>query len=485
MSGTINPAIALQVGQGAAPPINPLAMAGQAAGLQNALTQNRAIEAGIKQTETGTQGMAQQQAMQRMDVATRLLGGILSAHPDGVPASAVASGMAEALTMGIVKREDIAKMLSPIPMGDDPQSTAQRTQMLRQQHMVGLGIQEQINRLRGVPTLVQTGGEQVPMLIGESVRPMGGVIPNTLSPGEQNSVQNVPEIVNGQPTGRMMPATGAQIAAGNGNAGILPGGRFPTTGRPPVAPGAVPGMPAPMPAPPGTQPAAPTAPAPPTGPRPVTLGPAIGPDQGTAMAGNAAEGVKQGSALTSAADLIPQQRAMLGEMESALDQFTTGKGQQAALNFKSYVQSFAPERLAQAFGINPQNISSAETFNKLAQQIAIQQGAALGMNTDAARASVFGGNPNMEISKLGNKQIIHILQGNADALAAKAQAWAESPFRTKGDYSAFSTAWNKSFDPRVFQWAHMDKAERDIMLSGAGRDKAELAAKLRAMYAPQ
>jgi hypothetical protein len=63
-----------------------------------------------------------------------------------------------------------------------------------------------------------------------------------------------------------------------------------------------------------------------------------------------------------------------------------------------------------------------------------------------------GSSPNMDLSKLGNQQIIHMLQGNEDAIQAKSRAWnAWSGTRGTHTYQAFQDDFNHHFDPRVFQ----------------------------------
>lgn len=189
-----------------------------------------------------------------------------------------------------------------------------------------------------------------------------------------------------------------------------------------------------------------------------------------------------GGALLSQADTIPAQKATLGEMESALAQFESGKGRTASLDFQAWVQSIGGPKIAKAFGIDEGSIASGQTFQKLAQNIALQQAATLGGgNTDAARHMTFSSNPNMELSKLTNKQIIHMLQGNADAIAAKAESWRNSPEYKTGDYAGFSTRFNREFDPRTYQVRYMDREERERMISGMSReDKAQFFRKLQA-----
>ena len=77
-------------------------------------------------------------------------------------------------------------------------------------------------------------------------------------------------------------------------------------------------------------------------------------------------------------------------------------------------------------------------------------------------------NPNTVFSTLGNQGVIHILQGNEDAIAAKNTAW-QSYVAGGGDaskYQQWSTNLNNSgCDPRVFWMANMTPTERTDYLS--------------------
>ena len=133
-------------------------------------------------------------------------------------------------------------------------------------------------------------------------------------------------------------------------------------------------------------------------------------------------------------------------------------------------------------GIKPEELASAETFHKLAQQVALAQAGQIGAGTDASRDLVFGGNPNMDLSKMGNQQILHMLQGNADAITAKRSAWLQyAKQHGEGSYASFSDDFNKTFDPRIFQQKYYTQPERSRMMDGMGAaDRAQFLAKLKA-----
>jgi hypothetical protein len=71
---------------------------------------------------------------------------------------------------------------------------------------------------------------------------------------------------------------------------------------------------------------------------------------------------------------------------------------------------------------------------------------------------------------MGNKNIIALLKGNADAISAKNEAWqgwqqAHGP----ESYGQFSTAFNKVYDPRVFQFQYMKPDQRKEVLDSMSK----------------
>ena len=76
-----------------------------------------------------------------------------------------------------------------------------------------------------------------------------------------------------------------------------------------------------------------------------------------------------------------------------------------------------------------------------------------------------GSNPNLDISKLGNQQIIHMLQGNEDAIQAKSRSWQDWQKAGNGPntYAQFQDDFNHHFDPRVFQQQYMAQPEIDAL----------------------
>lgn len=443
MSGSIappinglDPSIPLRVGQGVAPLANPLATFGEFANIRNALTQNRAMEAGIKQTETGTSGMQQEQALRRLGLATSILGGILAENPNGVPASAVASAMAGFLTNGLLKREEVAPTLANLPMGDDPQSMAERTQLLRQMHFQGLGIAEQIARTRGVPTTMTNGQDVQPGLMSEQgFRGAGGTVPQFPSRSELATRVPTGVVPPGQPnagatiTGPLGSVTPPELA---GPASPFGTGRIPPALRNPGA-------------------AAPQAAAgPPNGGNVVTgLGPAATAAAGTTGTGSAAAFQDIATQAVAAKDRLAGLQTMLAEKSK----FVTGPGQENIKLGQQVLQRFAPG-LASALGITPESLAANESFDKIAARIASSQGA----GSDARLSVAQSANPSSKLSEAGVELILKQLIGNEDYIAARAKLADAYPDKT--DRAGFEAKIGSNLDPRVFQFARMDAGQR-------------------------
>jgi hypothetical protein len=169
----------------------------------------------------------------------------------------------------------------------------------------------------------------------------------------------------------------------------------------------------------------------------------------------------QGVNLQQTADQVPQRKALLGNMEAALADFDSGPGRETWKTINAGTNRM--------FGINAQSIASTEDFAKLATQLAQSQFQSLGgTGTDAKLDSAMHTSPNLALSNLGNQQIIGLLKGNEDAINVKNQEW-QSYLKKGGspqDYGAFSTQFNKQFDPRVFQSTYMDPGQRQDLLKG-------------------
>lgn len=199
--------------------------------------------------------------------------------------------------------------------------------------------------------------------------------------------------------------------------------------------------------------------APPNGParRPgIAMG--LAPGEAEAQAKDMARQTDVADALRTTAEKVPERKALFDNMLADLKDIETGPTSYFSKNANALASRF----LGTGVTMSADQIAKMESFDKLAKQIAMQQAGAMG--SDSRLSTAMGGNPNLDLSKVGNKQIIHMLKGNEDAIAAKNQAWqAFKAANGASSYDRFSTDFNKTFDPRVFQAMHMDPKERASM----------------------
>ncbi|ACS41683.1 hypothetical protein [Methylorubrum extorquens] len=199
----------------------------------------------------------------------------------------------------------------------------------------------------------------------------------------------------------------------------------------------------------------------------------LAPGDAEARSATAKASADQGIKLQTQAEGIPTRKGMLANLEDAIDHFKPGKGAE----WENVAKNFANRNiLPTAFQFDPKSIASQEEFNKQATQLAQQQFQALGgTGTDSQLSSAFKSNPNSELSKMGNKQIIQLLKGNEDALAAKNAEWQKWQ-RQYGpnDYGAFQEAFNKTYNPRVYQAQYMTPEQiQDMRKNMSEKDQAQ------------
>lgn len=435
MSGTnLDPSISLRAGQGVAPIANPLATFGQFTGIQNALTQNRAMEAGIKQTEQSTAGMAQDQALKRLGIAQQAAGALLLEHPDGVPASALTSTVAQLLGMGIFKREEIAPMLQSVPMGDSPEETAARTEWAKRFNVQALGIMEQVARSRGgMPQFLNTGGENVPFVASErEVRMLPGAVPNTLDPGTATAPTNIP-----QPGGGVKTYTRAGVAQMGGMGNLVAPGVFgadggrlppalrnPNNGKPPVI-----------------------------GESPDTATGAAQQATGTSSAANFDTIAKAGTEAKG-------RDALIATMAADAAKFLPGPGAEGVKALKAAISTAAQRIGLGDLGIDQEKIGGQEAFNKFVNMLSNAQGA----GSDARMAVLTAANPSSTTTEAGLRQIFAALRGNEQynlARATLAQKWTN-----KADHQGFEAYVRQNLDPRAFQLSAMPQDQRVAFFKG-------------------
>ncbi len=193
-------------------------------------------------------------------------------------------------------------------------------------------------------------------------------------------------------------------------------------------------------------------------------GPAPGLVEAATIAGRGNAG--QALALQTSSANLPMQKAVLGNLEASLTNFTSGPGSDWMNVGASFVNKINP--FFNTF--DPSRIRSQDEFRKQALTLAQEQFKALhGTGTDAQLASTSHTSPNDFLSNQSNIGIIHFLKGNVDAQAvmnAEWQKWLPLHKNDPGTYGQFVTEFNKSFDPRVFQSVYADPAEKQTMLKG-------------------
>lgn len=171
----------------------------------------------------------------------------------------------------------------------------------------------------------------------------------------------------------------------------------------------------------------------------------------------------QGNALSARADRTQDNKAILGNLESELGNFTSGPGTESIAHLTKLVNANIP-----GVSINVKGLAAREQFNKLAGMLAQSQFQALGgTGTDAKLDATTLTSPNSDLSKMGNKGIIAMLKGNEDAIKAKNMAWQSyAQQHGPGSYASFANEFNRNYDPRAFQLQYLDPKEAQTMLSG-------------------
>ncbi len=179
--------------------------------------------------------------------------------------------------------------------------------------------------------------------------------------------------------------------------------------------------------------------------------------------------VGRGQNLETAAQGYPGRKAILGNLEAANQQFTSGP----LSHDISVAKKASNEILGTHFGED--KVKAQEEFAKNAFQLAQQQFQALGgTGTDAKLGSAMSTSPSEMLSSLGNQGIIHMLKGNEDAIRTMNEEWQKYKANNgPGSYDKFITEFNKTYDPRIFQAKYMAPKERAAMIKGMSDQEKE------------
>lgn len=319
---------------------------------------------------------------------------------------------------GMLTLPEVQKQLSTLPP-----DAAGRQRWLQQHQMTAASTQQQLDQTYGTRQEVHAGGDiQFPVVPPASAGGPVPTVPITRTPGERMTTQptvaedgtpgTVPNDTRYDERGHLKPP-------GWGNSGKYP------------APGA------------GGAPAAPTAP---PGFTPTGQAPGAAESQRQEAEASTAAGTK----IYKDADAATTMKSQLLTMESDLAKISTGPTSERAAMVNAFLQKYGLPSTMSA-----EEIASSEGFAKIAKQIALAQAGALGAGTDEKLTTSMGANPNRDLSKLGNQQILAMLQGNADAIKARGVAYEEwKKTNPGGKTNSFLTDFNKTFDPRVYQWGY-------------------------------
>ena len=425
----LDPSIPLQAGQGTAAPQNPLAMAGQAVGIANAVAQNKLL--GV-QTQAADQGLnaVRQKAIGTIAMSVLHL-------PDDQIVPALHGALDRAVAAGVLPKEQVAKYEEGIAQSRDAQHLRQ---MIAQVGLTTMDPNGQFAQIYGAPQDMSNGqaiqpGIRSSPFMGGGFRPVGGGIDQFPSRADLAARVPGPAGPRGEPTqvplGTVTPPNLAGPAASP-----LGDGRLPPALRNPA-----------------------NLPAPTTGAVTTGLGPAQTAAQGTT-------GTQSAGHFQNIAEQGVQARgqdAILANMETEAAQFTQGVGQERIKNFQAAALRFAGP-LAQAFGVDEKAVAANQSFDKLAAQIADAQGA----KSDARLQVTQAANPSSSLTPAGINLILKQLRGNTDYINARAKLAASWP--DKADREGFEAQVGKNLDPRAFQFQRLDDTQRREFLKGIKSD---------------
>lgn len=384
-------------------------------------------------------------------------------YPNGVPQDAVNKEIDRVAPTYGISPQEATTLKSQFP--GDPVGNSR---MLIRNGIANLTAQESLHASRPGATTVDTG----PAVVGANVAPAAADQPGALAVPAGQGVQ--------LQTGPGANAALVEVsdAAGNkynvprmslpGASGVAGGAAVDYSGKPNPLLGGLPNPP---------ENGAPATATPPSGvPAGATLS-QVAPATTAAATETAGQNAKLGTALVTRADSVPVNKAAYGNMLTDLAKLDTMgpvTGREATIN------GILQKLTGYGITMDKSQVAGAESFAKIANMIAAQQLGSLGP-TDARQSLAMGANPHLDLSKLGNTQIIHMLQGNEDAINAKAQAWQKwigSPAQgglgnSPGTYGTFSSDFNHNFDPRVFQQRYMGAKEiGDLRASMTGPGEA-------------
>ncbi len=350
----------------------------------------------------------------------------------GVTASDAIGTLSEALTNGVIKPDQFAKAYADLPRipGTDKIDESKLPTWAEAETTKFMAEHDRLNYYNPQPQQVNTPQgtrfERVPQAMGATPTDAGGFIPAVPGPTEKkfNPATQREEFVGVLPNGGM----GAPQAQGAAPGGV-------TGGQPPAQAAFAPGTPA---------------------------GPALG--EAEAAQATQRGGAEQGLALQRRASLVPETKAILGNLLAELNTpgFTVGPGTKGVADAAKFMNAQL------GTNIRIEGTAAREQFEKLAGMYAQSQFQQLGgTGANAQLDATTLTSPNSKLSALGNRGIIAMLNGNEDAIKAKNEAWQQwSAQHGSGTFGQFVTDFQKHFDPRVFQSQYLGDADKKKMISG-------------------
>ena len=174
------------------------------------------------------------------------------------------------------------------------------------------------------------------------------------------------------------------------------------------------------------------------------------------------------SALQGTASTSPQYRADLANLKQMSKVLDIG-GPTVA-----YEKKFG--QLAQRFGLPStltlDQLKASEEFDKIANNIALSQGKALG-GTDATRVLSVGSTPSSSMSRYGREGVISLLEGNQDYVDRAREQWLEARSNNTpaSKHDQFMHSFGKNFDVRVFQFNRLDRANKQKFVDTLDRSE--------------
>lgn len=387
-----------------------------------------------RQAQLGIDTAAQELAVRRQAAANQVLGSVLSIRDKsgnfaGTRADTLRA-IAEGHASGMMDPSQTARFTSEIANLPDEQLQ----QYLIEHNVQGVSPAERLSQTMPTPDLVNVGGSLLPVarsgVVG--VQPGQPSISLGLTPEQLAAPQTWTDasgVVHQGTRQQYLQAVGQNTSPGSISGTTIPG-RYPSA-----------------------------------------AGPIAGPVPGSVQAQEttAQASAVQGASLQRLADEVPNRKAVLNNMLGALNNFTPGPGSESVRTVAAFAQKFGipfSDKVATP-------TAAQEEFSKFAKQLAIQQSGALGAGTNEKLETSIGASPSVDLSKLGNQRIIHILQGNEDAIAAKNRAWqAYQAQNGPQSYGKFSAQFNQEFDPRIWQMSYMSPAEKKELVSSI-KDPAE------------